>query len=241
MEKLLGLGVVAMIVACVVVGARLLLLSARTREMPELLMGVAFVLMGGVGYPLAIAARGGPGGIPTAGLLNLGLVFQNLACLAICAMTWQTYRSSSRLGAGICIAVGLGFVASVSVAVATGDPDGGAAYYLGFALRAASFGWAAWESHRYAGLLARRLRLGLVDPVVVDRFRLWTISTAGILLGFGVFLVGRLTTESVATAPWVLAATSVVSLISAATMWLAFTPPDSYLRRVRARHVAASV
>jgi len=234
-EKLLGAGILAMVLACGVVGSRLLWLSTRTRQSPELLLGAAFVLLGVIGYPLAIAARGGPGGEPSPGLLLLALGVQNLACLCIYANTWRTFHADRRWPALLCGAVGLGFAASQIGAVASADPDGGPWYYLGFTLRVSGFAWAAWESRRYHDMMQRRLRLGLADPVVADRFRLWSLSTLGIVVGFGIFLVGRLTTENVGTAPFVLAATAVVSLGSALSMWLAFVPPAAYRRRVAAR------
>ena len=73
--------------------------------------------------------------------------------------------------------------------------------------------------------------LGLVDPVVADRFRLWSISTTTITLGFVVFLAGRLLTENVGETAWVLGATSLVGLVAGSTMWIAFFPPARYLRR----------
>ena len=231
MEKLLGLGVLGMIAACVTVGVRLLLLTRRTRQAPELLLGLSFLLMGGVGYPLAIAARAGGG---SATLLTIALAAQDVACMAMYAAAWRTFRSQDAWGAWVCAAAGVGFAASVGLALSTGDPNSGGGYYLGLGVRAGAFAWMAGESYRYAGLLARRLQLGLVDPVLANRFRLWTISSGGVLLGFGVFLVGRLTTDGVATAPWVLATTSLISLVSATSMWLAFVPPAAYLRRLRA-------
>ena len=99
-EKLLGLGIVVQIVACGVVGTRLLILATRTRQAPELLLGAAFLLLGVVGYPLAIAARAG--GDPSTGLLTTALAVQNVACLCMYATTWRTFRADSRT-AGVLI------------------------------------------------------------------------------------------------------------------------------------------
>ena len=238
-EKLLGAGVLAMVLACTVVGVRMLWLWARTRKSPELLLGAAFVLLGAVGYPLAIVARGGSAGAPSPNLLTIALGAQNLACVCMYAATWQTFHGgSTKLGRALAV-VAAAFALSLAASAGSGTPDSGPWYYLGFVLRAGAFGWAAWESWRYHELMRLRLGLGLVDPVVVDRFRLWTISTIGIVLGFAVFLAGRLATDNVGASPWVLATTSLVSLVSATAMWLAFAPPAAYLHRVRAR--AASV
>ena len=105
MTRLLGIGIVVQILACGVVGVRLLWLSARTRRAPELLLGTAFLMLGVVGYPLAIVARGGPGGMPSANLLVAALAAQNIACLCMYGATWRTFHPELRGGAAI---LGLG-------------------------------------------------------------------------------------------------------------------------------------
>jgi hypothetical protein len=117
--------------------------------------------------------------------------------------------------------------------------DGGAWYELGFWVRAGSYAWSAAEAGRYYGLMRRRLAVGLADPVVADRFRLWAISSSAITAAFLVFYMGKLWAENVATSVPVLAATSAVGLIAALSMWLAFVPPAAYLRRFRSAPAAA--
>ncbi len=232
--KLLGIGVIVQLVACVVVGARLLALWRRTRLIPELAFGLSFVLLGAVGYPLSIVAR-------SAGsdeLLSAALLAQNVAALSLFLGVWRTFRPFERWVGGVAIALGIAFLASLAApfidSIGPEARDGGAWYYLGFAARFGSFAWAAFESTRYFFLLKRRLPLGLTDETVVDRFRLWSISNIGISLSFAVFLAGRLFTENVGQAPWVLICTSVVGLVSGTAMWLAFFPPQRYLRRFAA-------
>ena len=81
--------------------------------------------------------------------------------------------------------------------------------------------------------MRRRLVVGLADPVVVDRFRLWAVSSSAITAGFLVFYMGRLWAENVATSVPVLTATSVVGLVAGVSMWLAFVPPAAYLRQFK--------
>jgi hypothetical protein len=222
-----------MVASCAVVGIRLLVLGARTRRLPEFLFGSSFVLLGAIGYPLSILARGGgPGGTPSTTLLLVALAAQNLASLCMYVTTWRTFHPDRRWIAGPIAIAALLFGASLLVGGSTGDPDHGPGYYLGFLLRAGAFVWASYESQLYYGAMKRRLAIGLGDPVVTDRFRLWNLATMGIVMGFGIFLAGRLTGANVGTVPWVLVATSLVSLLSGVTMWLAFFPPRAYLRRV---------
>jgi len=241
MVKLLGLGVLLQIAACAVVGTRLLLLARRTREVPELAFGGAFWLLGVVGFPLSVAARAGLGGPEGSdSVLVAGLSAQNAACLGIALGTWRTFRPMSGRAAAAVLVFAVVFAVSVLGQISTGQPNAGGFYWLGLAGRSAAFVWAAAESLRYHALLRRRLPLGLVDPVVADRLRLWSITTVAICAGFAIFAGARLAGLAAGTQPFVLTCTSLVSVISGAAMWLAFFPPDAYLRRVAARAPAAA-
>jgi hypothetical protein len=100
--------------------------------------------------------------------------------------------------------------------------------------------WSALEAWRQQRMMTRRQRLGLVDPVVLDRVRLWsiTMSTAvvatlsfGTLQALGVPIGGT---------PIGLGITAVISFVSSGALLLAFIPPESYLASVRRRAVAAA-
>jgi len=241
MARWLGAGVVLQLVACAIVGLRLLALAARTRRAPELSLGCAFVLMGAVGYPLAIYARSGAAGEAAAVWLEWALAAQNVAALAIYVMNWRTFHPERPEVAAAVTLVALGFAASHLGAWWVGierGADGGAFYYLGLALRAGAYVWAAFDSIGYYRLLRRRRALGLAEPVVLDRFRLWSIATVSISVGFAVFLTGRLVPGVTAVSPWVLVPTSLVAATSGVAMWLAFFPPRRYLARVHARAAA---
>lgn len=225
MERLLGLGFVVQVVACAVVGVRLAGLARRTGKAPELFLGASFLLLGVLGYPLSVVARGTADGA----LLLPALAAQDAACLCMVLATCSTFHPERpRLLLSSGGLVGLGFCASLVGSHEAGTPDGGAWYYLGFALRAGSFVWATLESVRYSRSLQRRLRIGLCDPVIADRFRLWALSNTSIVAGFAVFLAGRLLTPDGATNPWVLGSTSLVGLVGGVAMWLAFFPPARY-------------
>lgn len=237
MQSLLGAGVLVMIVADTVVGARLLWLARRTRGLPELAMGSSCLLLGGVGYPLSVAARRGAhlAGIDAQTLLFLGLAAQDLACLAVWIATWRIFRPDRRWAAALVA----GAAGALAVSLALGSPDGGIHYWVGLAARGAAFAWTTVEAGRYSALLSKRVPLGLADPVVHDRIRLWGWTTAAVSLAFAVFAFGRasgLGTQS----PTVLATTSMAGLVSGVTLWLAFVPPRRYVRLVLARARAGS-
>jgi hypothetical protein len=240
MLQLLGIGLIFMILADAFVGVRLLVLARATRRLPELCYGLSFLFLGVLGYPLSILARRlALAGAPVPALLPTAHLIQDLASLCMFVATWQTFRPADRwprrvfwAGAG-CFAASL---AGDSLMAGTwAFRDGGPWYELGFWTRASAYLWASVEAGRYYGRMRRRSSLGLADAVVTDRFRLWTISSCAVFAAFLIFYMGRAWAGNVSTSVPVLAATSIAGFLAGITVWLAFVPPDAYLRRVRAR------
>ena len=102
----------------------------------------------------------------------------------------------------------------------------------------ANYAWANVEAWRESSMLGRRCKLGLADPVVADRVRLWALAllasllaagTAGICQALGVPMGGT------RVGLWL---SGVAALAAASCLWLAFLPPSAYLEHVR-RHVPA--
>lgn len=240
MLRVLGIGAVLMVVADTVVGLRLLAIARRTRRLPEAALGAAFVLLGAIGYPLATAARRGvlPSDEANAGLLAAGFLAQNLGCLAMYVHVARTFRGDAPWASRLAWAAGAAFAISwVGQGLENGfrPGAGGAAYALGLAVRTGAFAWASWEALRCHAAARRRLRLGLADPVVTNRFLLFGLSSLAVLGAFVAFTIGRIATPDVAESGWVLAATGASGLVAAATTWLAFLPPEAWRRRLRAR------
>jgi hypothetical protein len=226
-----------MIAVDAIVGVRLLAIARRTRQLPEAALGIAFLLLGAIGYPMTTAARRGvlPGDEANAALMGLGLLVQDVACLGVYVMTAHTFRAGAGWARTLAVVAGLAFAASWLGQAAT---DGFAPhstsgpYWLGFAARTLAFGWACVESARQYGLAARRLSLGLVDPLVANRFLLFSLGMGGVFAAFLVFLVGTLTTDNVGESRAVLAATGCVGVATAIPTWLAFLPPARYRRHL---------
>jgi uncharacterized SAM-binding protein YcdF (DUF218 family) len=244
----LGLGLAIQLVADLVIGVRLLRLARRTRELPEAAFGWSFVLLGGLGYPLAVVARGSlAGAAPAAAgaLLALALSAQNLACFALAVGVGHVFRRESRAARVLLVALAAAYVASVAGQATTlgfhGARDGGFFYFLGLAARALPFGWSVLESLRYHAVLRRRLPLGLASTIVTDRVRLWGVASASVFAGFVIFAAARLAGANPGTSPLVLASTSVIGVVAAVALWLAFLPPAAYLRRLDRAALALGV
>jgi hypothetical protein len=244
LQILAQLGGGAFTLVCLVIGLRLVLLSARTRRLPELLVGLSLLLMAGVGYPLSAIARQTPGLAPEtrAELGCLGALLVVVGVTANTAFIWMLFRRETIWGRTLLAAVaglGAGLFTAESLA---GDWTAGAAFFWpGIPLAiSVSMGWGFVECARYYALLRRRLRIALADAVVTDRFRLYAVGT---LLGLTTNLIGQIfwwLGREMLTDPLGAPLLGLLGAGSAVYMWLAFLPPRAYLARVRARAAATS-
>jgi hypothetical protein len=243
MQILAQLGGGAFTLACLVIGLRLILLSVRTRHLPELLVGSALFLMAGVGYPLSAEARQSPGLAPEtrAALGLVGALFVAVGVTANTAFIFLLFRRGALWARVLLSAVaflGVGLFVAESL---QGSWETGSTFFWPWIPTAImlSMGWGFIESARYHVMLRRRLRLALADPVVTDRFRLYAAAT---LLGLTTNAVGWIfwwLGREMLTDPVGAPLLAVLGAGSAVYMWLAFLPPQAYLARVRARAAGA--
>ncbi|HYB12722.1 MAG TPA: hypothetical protein VEG67_04585 [Myxococcota bacterium] len=249
MQLLGAIGGLSFVAASFVVGLRLLWLAHRTRELPEFTIGLALVLMGALGYPLTAIARMTPGLSDELRIMlfvvSLVLTWGGTVLLAL--FNLSVFRPDEAWARALVVGVATWLLATFSlqsfspglrVATFRNEGLGLRLFMCGIALPLA---WGTYESLRYWGLLRKRARLGLADPVVADRMRLWGIAelsamvinvstTVGALFGvdFAVTALGALV-----IAP--------LGLLAAGATWFAFLPPAAYLRRVVARAAAGEV
>jgi hypothetical protein len=94
--------------------------------------------------------------------------------------------------------------------------------------------WGAAESLHYWILMRRRLRLGLADPLVVDRFRLWSIGLGAMSLLMASTILAPAVGVDPAAPGWVLLE-SLAGLVGAVALWLAFFPSRAYRASVARR------
>jgi hypothetical protein len=239
--QLLGLlGAAAFSLASAVVGIRLLRLATRTRQAPELAMGLAFVVSGAIGYPLLTAATL----LLAADALELARVATGLGTLSLFAGyvglsigCWRIYRPADRWPlTPIAVGTLLLAVATTVTFVRSDRRPGGPrdiAIWSGIAMGIAAFGWNAFESFSLHRQLRRRLALGLAEPEIANRVLLW---------GIGAFAAFAMTLHAVAARILVgqilgdghRLVSSGLGLIAAVAIGLAFFPPAAYRRRFAA-------
>jgi len=225
----------------VVVAVRLLLLASRTRQLPEFLIGLAFLTGGVLGRGAFVAAMSAPS-LPES--LRLGLFMGGRFMLVICALSialtaWRVFQRDQAWARGLfaalvaVLAVHCALDAFVTHPAEFQYESFGA--WIGTVAKSGAFAWGSWESLRYYAMLRRRIPLGLADPVVANRIALWGVASGLMACLFPVNLVVVLLTgiaqETVASSVF----QSVAGLTVAVLIALAFFPPVSYLRRIAGR------
>ena len=224
------------------VGVRLLAQWGRTRQLPELLLGLGVLGIGPVGFGLIMVAAAAGAQNPEAPSFVAGLsalaVSGGASAKAI--FNWKIYHPRSR---GVAV---LSFTMILALGVAVlGD-----AMKTGFApaawtkpgwmlvrqvLQMSVLFWGAGEALHWWMRMRRRVRLGLGDPMVASRFLLWAIGAgmagAGWLLGM---IVGFVTGRPRGGLPELTFALAGFGLIAAVALWLAFATPEWFKARMRA-------
>lgn len=232
----------AFVLTSFLLGARLLAMASQTRELPELAIGLNFVVAGGIGYTLLILAeslRVLPPGWAGIGSFA-GVTAISLGSLLIAEFSRRVFRPDSELAkvalGAITVALLLGIVGSWVLHVA-GETRGLGVWLgrwvpnLGIFV---AYGWASCEPLRFAVLMRRRARIGFGDPLIANRMLLWSIGTGAIAGVALLHLVAQLFGRYELPAELVGVVSSLV-LVTALTEWLAFFPPRAYVRRFEAK------
>ncbi len=230
---LLGFG--AFVAVSFVAGLRLLLLSRRTREVPEFAFGGALFL-GGVGfclYTLAAVKHALPADLNRAGMIA-GVTCLDLGVLLNLLGVWRVFRPGKRWAATIFAASVAALTAHLCAVILTYDPSRGGVpftFWTFAGIAAAGYLWCASECFRYYGLLRKRVRLGLAEPEMAHRLLLWGCASTAALLQVVINVLNRLVAGQGMDAN-VLVVQSLVGLVCAVSLWFSFFPPTAYLRLV---------
>lgn len=245
-EVLPAIGGMLYVTTLTVVGVRLLVLAARNRARPELYLGGA-LLIGTVaasieGGGLALEPEVGPAVAGT--MLMVGKLCGLVAGVLHLSFVRQVFRPAERWAGWL--VVGL---LSLSAAAFLGFASHGTfstaeipsrLFALEFIGRTGGSCWMAAEAVRYHGMMKRRLALGMADPIVTDRFRLW----AGAALSSVVMLMASVPPVFLPPTEVLLlsldaALLGLAGLAASAFYSLAFFPPATYRRRLMTAAPAA--
>ena len=246
MQIFAGVCLLGSCVAGLALGTGLLRAWRRTREVPELSIGITSLTLAASGAMLLANAR-----VPVEeqGALRLTVTMVSLLLLATSSIAlgvgfWRIFRPQTRWAAWLCASASLALLAWWVLAVVQGGSglrgEGGLRPLLYNAGRLAIHVWGAWECFRYHAMLKRRVAIGLADPLTAHRFWLWGLSTAGVVgsIGVGIYAPYVLGVNVLVWPPG-LFALGALGLFSAVSVWCAFLPPAFYRRLVQARSAAA--
>jgi hypothetical protein len=243
------LATAAFSVMAITVGTRLVLLARRTGEAPERVLGSGLLLTGGLGYGLMIfgliAGRQAAGDEEQAAvfttLVCLGWILHNVGVVQMLRFVLLVFRPESRPAriAAVAMSAVLWIGWSLYViqgGMTTGTPTSG--FWIAFTVIGTYPFWMATESLRYHWRMRRQRRIGLGDPVVCDRFRLWTIASIAAAAAIWTVNVpaflgvspGSPGSEGIQAASML--ATAVFGIATITSYWLAFFPPAWYRKRL---------
>ncbi len=263
MQALAGLVTGLNLILSLVVGLRLFGLARREWSTPELALAVYFLASAVLSTPPQIVVYAGLSDpsmrVPDDAarwLLAIAVLAMAVGAAGVYVFTWKTFwprsRTARRLALAGCGVLALGYALEAALERFTPAIFAGVGHWIGWAGRSGAMLWVAVESFHYYARMRRRLRLGLADPVVANRFVLWGLFAGTGLVNYLADLASRsvyvwlagTTTEFVPAVlePVILAtvlSTMVLGTVSAVTLFLTFFPTRGY-RRWLERRAAAS-
>lgn len=234
---------------CGTVGVRLLRLGRRTRQAPELCIGLGLI---GLIVSIPLLTYAGIGRLAVSevrmGAAAISLLVLTAGSTFVYAFTWKAFRPREAWAASIVAACSAATAAiSIGACLALSRAPGGmssfdacGAWLAGlYYPMLASFVWTAIEGFREWTRARRRLQIGLGDEVVANRFLLWglvgALSATNALLGIYLDQLGLTATKD----PVVASISSAGGILGATLVWLVFMPPAAYLRWIRGAQATA--
>ena len=224
-------------VVYLIAGVRLLRLSQRTGEAPERMLGVCFITIAASAFFYVLP------NLPAFESLWLPLNFTGRLfvipyAVIFALFTRRVFRPAERWGGWLVWGTAILLVIGVGGSAMGGDWEGFSissgwfwVEWVGYTL---PFGWAGLETFAQYSRARRRVRLGLCDPLVCNRYLLWALF--GSLQVFLCLILLPQYAEYEAsnrfTQTWD-ALYGAVEIFSLVMIWLVFVPPDFYRRWIK--------
>jgi hypothetical protein len=251
---LLGISQLVYIVIVLTLGIRLALLARRTRKLPEALLCAHFLLCCSLGYLLlgiGIPAAYQPGFLPTwaiAPLIAVGHLTSSVGVWTGAAFNWLVFRREAAWARGLvwlsAITLATGYLGAVLSGGFSRGTLAGVWIWLIYGTYTAAAAWVMLEPLRHYAVMRRRLRLGLADPLVANRFLLWGIGSVCRFVMLVMGVIAALLSRHIPPEIWptvasiTLIAVAVAGLGVSVSYWLVFFPAPAYVRLITRRHAA---
>ncbi len=247
-----GLGQAVYLVVAFVLAWHLLARARRNRDMAPFLLGIQLLFAMGFGYMLCAAGMGLAllSKTPSTSLVE-ALLASGYGCTIVGLFAalwferrvfWPEARWPIALIAGLTGAMAVGWLgAAASGGFETGSYASGWVRLLTAGMLGTNL-WVGIEPLVYHRKLAKRVPLGLAEPLVADRFLLWGLGSlaraALILLGplaeAQLAVLGGEARNSFTASTLVIA--SGLGLATSIAYWLTFNPTPAYVRWVERRY-----
>jgi len=234
------IGKVAFAAAGAMAGISLARTARRTGGFPPEAWASAMMFIGGAGlvsFAVGDAIGAGASALVRAAIVG-GDFFERLALSLLYLFVWFVFRRRDRW-AKIVIAAGIALLAmSFAFELTTGNlpyhDSRSLAYQISQLVFALPFLWSAIESRVYHLRIRKQVSLGLTDPMVCNRFLLWSAATAAFagncFAAWAASIAGATGHGGLEGAFSILR--GVLYLLVAVTIVIGFYPPAAYRRFV---------
>ncbi|HRI72142.1 MAG TPA: hypothetical protein PK156_48245 [Polyangium sp.] len=219
------------------VSARLLGLAARTRQAPELLLGLSTALPL-VGYTFGFYGAAVGHGVPAQWIAEISGSLVDMGFVATVVFVWRVFRPDERWAKVLVLGIVAALLAmSVVNHVIPWDDGVPSAIVPRSILRTISYAWVAIESLHYGRLMRRRVSFGLAEPLLADRFSLWGFAHICLALMLMLLMAGvKLHLSGADFARLCTFSGFVLGLLGAVPLLLSFFPTSRYVRHVERRY-----
>ncbi len=221
----------------IIAGVHLIRLSWQSQKAPELLLGMSLLLWG-LSYAcwqIPIATANQP---LTQPLFFAGRVFTHAGTIFFAYFIWIVFRNQVRWARYLVYTIAISLFAGVAGSISVGDWEGirplsNPWWWLDWTAGAVAMSWVGVEGFIQYQKARQRMRLGLCDPFVCNRYLLWGIVGIVWTLYSGVLLCQTIEFETHQV--WSITmdrANGVVEATGVALVWIIFFPPRFYQRWV---------
>jgi hypothetical protein len=233
-------------VIALVIGMRLVRLSSRTGQPAERWLGLGVMLTAGFGYMVMMfslifrEAAGDAVGRVLTGSLAFGWICHNLGVLCMLRFIVVVFRPREAWARWLALAMSTvlwvgwaGYLLQGGLRATS--PTG--MYWVAFTAIGGYPLWSGTEALLYYRRMRRQLALGIADPLVANRFLLWSLASYSAAASIWCVnlpsLMGeRMSTGSAGQVTVVsMLVTALFGITTVCIYWLTFFPPAWYRRR----------